>query len=822
MSNEPSPFARAYADLTGLGYSPVPLVAASAMHHRGRGKAPGRYQSGGWQGLESWQSLRTSPLSGFALGLALKAPEANVGLVMGTPAGSAPDGTPLFVISIDIDTDESGEAFDDIVRSIPRSPMRAKGKKGWKAFYRAPATVRSRGFDDSRVPAGQGLPRRLVDVLTGFDTRQAVVFPSIHPDTMVEYCWLEGPVRADTLPIFNDGDMEHLIEVLQMHGYDPGAARQGRGERKAYVPTEHDAGDVFEEVKAAALANLSAWVPDLPGLFGLRPARGGYEAVNTLRDSGSGQPLERRKRNLSIQASGIKDFGSNETWSAIDLVADFADLTVSEAISWLEERLPGFAHDVEVDVEGLIAHHSERASTTPLQKRQTPAPSFDNARAREERLEGEGNDGRQAGLVPTHEMSAEFPAHLLKVPGLVGDLMEWMSRTAQRPLPIINLGASLCIVGTLAARKWATPTEGGTHLYILGLAGTGQGKDHPRRAATHILAAAGLKRFVAPSSWKSDSALVQHVSRNPACISFSDEVGEFIGRLNSKGASTHERGVSGVMRELWGVNWGLHTPPGWADSRDRQRVEPISAPAYSFLGLSVPEAVWEALAGADLSNGFANRFLVLANDRDVPEQDPEESVFDVPESLLERLRGLADFGGHLANITMHHGETSAPIVRVPWEGGRGSHAHQVFKAFQEFCRVQPESETLMKRTAEIACRLATIRAVGIGGEDAAVTVQDIEWGRDVALWSARRMIADTAAYMSESDHQARVKLVLRIIQASEDGYISRTALCRKVNHRFDARTLDNVIEGLRDAGQIRLEESDRRGAGRKASGYFAI
>ncbi len=374
---------------------------------------------------------------------------------------------------------------------------------------------------------------------------------------------------------------------------------------------------------------------------------------------------------------------------------------------------------------------------------------------------------------------------------------EW-SGGGWRGLPIINLGAALCIVGTLAARKWATPTEGGTHLYILGLAGTGQGKDHPKRAATHILAAAGLKRFVAPSSWKSDSALVQHVSRHPACVSFSDEVGEFIGRLNSKGASTHERGVSGVMRELWGVNWGIHTPPGWAESRDRQRVEPISAPAYSFLGLSVPEAVWEALASSDLSNGFANRFIVLANDRDIPEQDPDESVFDVPETLLQRLRDLVEYGGALSNMTMHHGETSAPMVRVPWDGGRGGPAHQVFKAFQEFCRVQPESETLMKRTAEIACRLATIRAIGIAGPDAVVSVADMEWGREVAIWSARRMIADTAAYMSESDHQARAKFVLRHLTEAPDRYLSRTALCRKVNHRFDGRVLDLVLEGLVD------------------------
>ncbi len=343
-----SPFAQAYPQLSGLGYSCIPLIGPRAAHS-GRGKAPGRFVSGAWQGCPDWQQFRTSPLSGFMLQLALKAPDANVGIVCGTPAGEGPDGMPLYVISVDIDT-TCPDAFYDIERAIPPSPMRVKGQKGWKAFYRAPASIRSRGYDDARVPKGSGTPRRLVDVLTGFDTRQAVVAPSHHPDGAI-YQWLNGePVAACDLPIFSEADHERLVETLQLHGYDPEAGRQSRSNRAPHVPSDPDESDPFSIVKAAALANIGAWIHDVPGLYGLRPARGGFECVNTLRDSSSGQPLERRKRNLSLQANGIKDFGTGETWSAIDFVADFCGLSISEALGWLEERLGMGSSDVVIDL----------------------------------------------------------------------------------------------------------------------------------------------------------------------------------------------------------------------------------------------------------------------------------------------------------------------------------------------------------------------------------------------------------------------------------------------------------------------------------------
>lgn len=350
-SATPSPFAQAAPSLAALGFSCLPLIPFDVMHHRGRGKAPGAYLSGGWRGMDGWERYRDTPLNSFDLKLALAAPGANVGVVLGTVARPG-----FYLIAIDVDVTDP-DALDTIVRCLPASPMRKRGAKGVTNFYAAPKSIGSRSFDDHRIPRNSGIPRRLVDVLTGFAAKQTVCPPSIHPDGPV-YEWLAGPVPANELPVFDDDAMTVLEETLQQFGYDPEAARGGRGERKPYMPPPAGTmtGDAFDEAKAAALENLSAWVPHLENVHGLRPARGGYEAVSLMRDSSTGQPLHKRKRNLSIQRNGITDFGTGETFSAIDLVAYHNGLTISEALAWLEDKLGlGGDNGVVIDLKPPVA-----------------------------------------------------------------------------------------------------------------------------------------------------------------------------------------------------------------------------------------------------------------------------------------------------------------------------------------------------------------------------------------------------------------------------------------------------------------------------------
>ena len=808
----PSPFAQAAPNLSAMGWAPIPIVPPSVTRIKSAGKAPGSFVAGHWQAMSGWSKFRDCPPTTFQMSLWLQWPEAGCGVLLGTPAGFSPDGERLVLIGIDIDQD--GDALDTLLRCLPTTPTAKAGNVGLTRFFRASEKITSRSYD--RAPGQNGGGGRLVDLLAG--GRQVVVPGSVHAKTGTPYVWIGEPVDVQSLPIFTESDLEVLEENLELLGWERPdvSARPSAAERTPRARGDYGS-DEWAETNGEALARLGEWFP-LLNLPKTRQTRSGtWTAVPTWRASNSGRPDELRKANLSASSgagsvpAGIRDWGASGTdasLTAVDLVQRALDLGAGEAKDWLRETL-GLNEDdgIVVDFSGMLAAQEQRAvevtgpveSAGPVTALAAPA------------------------AVEATEQDGELPDHLTRVPGLVGQITDWIEATSRKPQRILAMAAAIGIVGTVAGRKFAGPTDSATHLFILGIAGTGAGKNAPKKAGAALLTAAGLRSLLGPGSFMSSSGLIQHVSRNPASLCILDEFGVYLARLNAKNNSTHERAISGDLRQLWSLSFEEFHPPKWANSAQRQEMAPIISPALSIIGLSTPDEFYASLQGSDIVSGFANRFLILATSKNPEDVEPTASVFDVPAQLIEGLQGIAGVGGALATATMHSLQADRPMVRVDWENGIGSAAHNVFKRLKAEIQSREGHEALMQRTAEMAVRLATIRAIGISGEHAEVSPDDMQWGADLALWSAERLIADVDTHMVESDHQMRAKMVLRIINESPDRTIGRTALCRKVNHRFDARTLDAVLLGLCDAGQVEeLKECSSGRAGRKASGYRAV
>lgn len=799
MTNSPpSPFAEAAPDLMARGFSVIPIIPAH-VPHKGAGKAPGRHVSGGWQGMPGWTRFKDTSPSAFELGMWMRAPGAGVGLLCGTPAGGLPDGTQLVVVGIDVDCD--GDDLDTILRVLPASGMAKVGNVGRTIFVRAPVGMVSKSYD--RAPTAEAKASRLVDWLAG--GRQTVVPGSRHKVTGQPYVWLAGPCSPEQLPIFTEENLVELEETLEGLGWTPEASSVRTP--VDHVPAHRDRGcyaDDFARANGEGIARLGEWFADLglPKTAQTRP--GVWSAVPVWRESGTGRPIEQRKANLSASSgsggtpAGVRDWGASgpdATMTAIDLVMRALGLDSVAAMHWLTEKL-----DLDADEDGVVIDLAAFAASA---KTATPPPAPD----------GDGaNDGaptvasRAVDTMPNAETDAthgEFPEHLLDCPGVVGDIAAWMTRTAPRPLPAANLLTALAVVGTAAGRRFCGPTESGTAIYGLALAPSGSGKAHPIRAAQHIMRKAGLGMMIAPSSWMSGSALIQHLGRQPCCMTQADEVGEFFAKLNGAKASPHERAISGVLRELFGINWGSYTTPGWAGSNAAASVPPvIHAPAYSFVGYSVPEAVWEAMQGADVTNGMLNRFILVPSLIAGAEQDDPESVFDVPDDLVASLRAITEVGGPLVSATMHSDMATEPLCRVPWVGGKGGDAAALFRELRRHCQEHPAGEHLMKRTAEIAIRLATVRAIGRAGQRAAVTLDDMDWGRNVALFSADRMIHDASAYMSETEWQQKALGILRIIREAPGGAITKTKLYQRLNHKYKSAEVKAIIDGLQETCQV--------------------
>ena len=156
-----SPFATVADALADNGFHVLPIMPLR--------KAPGEYNNGRWYPMRNWQRFRLHPASAHQIAIWKTWPNANIGVLTGTPAGEG-----HVLAAVDVDTDDLA-IQKQVLASLPHSPFRKKSKRGFTIFLRV--AVGTKGF---RSP--------IVELLT--DTRQTVIPPSIHPDTGRPYEWM--------------------------------------------------------------------------------------------------------------------------------------------------------------------------------------------------------------------------------------------------------------------------------------------------------------------------------------------------------------------------------------------------------------------------------------------------------------------------------------------------------------------------------------------------------------------------------------------------------------------------------------------------------
>jgi hypothetical protein len=260
------------------------------------------------------------------------------------------------LVAFDYDDEEAALA---ICEAFDPSPVNKAGQRAWTPFYRADFDVPSEDFFDSNG-------RKVLQILsTG---RQTVIPPSIHPDTKDPYRWTNGKSLYDTalteLPLLPRDYRERILAL----GY---TAKRTLEPVEKVDPETGEITNGFDdgpcaELNDVAIKNLSAWVPEL-NIYECRRRVGrtaSYEGVAQWRDSTTGKTLEERDLNLKISGRGIKDFGDDRGYSALDLVMAARSCSLFEAFEWLEQRVLPKRAGIEVDWDN-IANSDDAPSIAP-------------------------------------------------------------------------------------------------------------------------------------------------------------------------------------------------------------------------------------------------------------------------------------------------------------------------------------------------------------------------------------------------------------------------------------------------------------------------
>ena len=455
---------------------------------------------------------------------------------------------------------------------------------------------------------------------------------------------------------------------------------------------------------------------------------------------------------------------------------------------------------------GTISRGLAAGEREPRGPDDSPGPTVEILLGQDETFDAE--TGEICGPKP-----GELPDHLTQIPGLVGDITDWICDTALYPQRGLALGAALTIVGTAAGRHMAGPHRCGTHLYVVGLAPSGAGKNHPLSQIATILAAADMRAHIGPSQFISMPAVINFLVRTPLSVCAMDEFGAFLKRINNRRASGFEGAISGLLRTAWGASFSGMSTPEWA----QRSSETIFSPAMSIFGVSTAREFYDSLEGGDVTNGVLNRFVMIETKHRPKERPPLQDASEVPAEIVSGLKKIYH-RDPIAAAQLCQSRQSPPFLPVPITADAEQIRRGLVDEINARGDADPTLEPFLARTAENALRLATIVAIGRASWRPQIDAATMTWARDFSCWSTDRLAEGAGLYIADSDTQAAANAVRRAIQ-EHGGRVKRRDLIRALAHKYETRKLDDVIKSLAEAESILIEKTMPADKGRPSFFY---
>ncbi|QCK87451.1 lipase chaperone [Phreatobacter aquaticus] len=477
--------------------------------------------------------------------------------------------------------------------------------------------------------------------------------------------------------------------------------------------------------------------------------------------------LSNDKRQCAIRAARLDYDVTAEDVAAERQFDEDRKAGIAEAIKAEAEAEAAEAERIEAAAQAWLDYKDkEAAAATPV-----PAPA------------------------PAAPPAADPYAALYDVPGLVGAITRYICDTALQPMPLHALGAALVAIGTAAGRRYRGPTKCSCVLYVANIAESGTGKEHPMDTAKVIMRKAGLGQHIGPGEFASGEAFMKTVTKQPLGFSAVDEFGSVWSDMNNQRMPWMGK-IARYMRTQWGKNFGsLETTAKALDASVT-----IIAPHFSIIGASTPKQFWHSLRGSNVEDGTLNRMLVLT--AEPGKHDPSHKPCDegVPDRIVTLLKAIY---GDQMYPDRNDRESLGHVIDIPFGDGAEDYWTRMRDGFATRA-ANPAIGLFFRRAAEMSLRVAQIRAIGINPLQPVITVADLEWGSWIVGLSTTAMASNGVDFIADSEHQANLKEVRRIIRKA-GGTMTRTKLVRALDGTMKARDLDDAVRLLIDGGEVAEE-----------------
>lgn len=411
------------------------------------------------------------------------------------------------------------------------------------------------------------------------------------------------------------------------------------------------------------------------------------------------------------------------------------------------------------------------------------------------------------------------PQELMRPPGLVGEIADYIFASAARPIREVALIGALGVMAGPCGRAYNISGVG-VNQYLFLVANSAIGKDsislgltELQSAVTEVLPAA--KTFFGPSLISSEQALRKHLVENPSFTSYMSEIGFVIRQMLQPNPTPTSLGLKSLMLQLW-TKSGAGARVGEIIYSDKDKdTKSLVAPAFSFFGETTPEAFYPHLTELGVAEGFITRMTILEY---TGERPPSNSRPKKPPS--DELVGK--FASICANALKLNDRNQVINIKLDAESekllGRGG-------LFDEYCDnlINASSKNIVQRElwnrAHLkALKLAGLVAVGVNPNDPIVTLDVANWAIDLIQRDIRSLterFASGEVKLSDSEGQQVEKLQATIRDWLTEPWNKLQGYAKGLKALYDAKVISYTYLS-RKLTPLNVFKSDPRG------GTFAL
>ena len=415
--------------------------------------------------------------------------------------------------------------------------------------------------------------------------------------------------------------------------------------------------------------------------------------------------------------------------------------------------------------------------------------------------------------------SAGLPEELRRIPGILGELVEWYMATAPAPHIEMAIQSALALGSVVLGRRYVTTEGNFTSLYFLTVAKSGTGKEYGKKSIERVLEAAGLEDLIGGSGYTSPGACFSELRDRPTHLSVIDEFGKYLKACSATGNSQLQEAVTTLI-EAFGRLDGTLRPRAYSSmaltdkQRELEQRLKIVRPAITLYAMTTPRQFYSAIGEADIEAGMLGRFLVINSDAECQVRKRGRAKSTPPPGIVRWAQNMRQGGGgNLGGIEIH--DAAPKTIELEFTDG----AYKILDDYQAQLVKRRRAlstsglDVLLARAAEISMRIAAI--VSCSKTMPKIDEESMAWAVAYTSHAFNGLLEAVSSRVTGSEFGARRQEVLEAITLGGE----RGLTDRELKRRFRSlkpREHAEIVRALVDAGEIALTEIPTKGRRRAA------